>query len=219
MYQFTFTLILLLILGITACSNTQNTPKEISVVPTSDKTEKELIDTANSYYENENYILAREKWSELRNSYPQSAYSTIAELKIADSYFQNEKYTSAIQEYKKFIKNHPANIAIDYVIFQIANSHFHQYMGPDRTLAPIHQSLLYYKKIISFYSKSQYIKKSQEGIRLCREKLAEHEILVANYYLKQNKMNAFKNRKKILEEHYMNTEAFQKEITENKYMK
>ncbi|HQH26998.1 MAG TPA: outer membrane protein assembly factor BamD [Oligoflexia bacterium] len=164
--------------------------------------EQELFEKALDAYDRELYTLAKESFAKLQESYPTSYYTPFAQLKIGDCAFFTDDYTAALAAYQEFLKLYPRHEAAPYAKFHIAESHRLQYRGPKRDQGPLLAAIKSYQLVIKDHPHGQYAAPSRRNIVECREKLAEHEALVAEFYLKQGQREASANRFRELSESY-----------------
>ncbi len=91
---------------------------------------EELASTGMELYQREKYSGALEAFQNLKDWYPFSKYTSLAELKIADAHYQKKAYEEAIFAYQEFKSLHPQNEAIPYVDYQIGLCYYDR-MRPD----------------------------------------------------------------------------------------
>lgn len=171
---------LLIVTSIAGCSGTQEKKGDPALA---------LFNEASVYYKKEKYWRARETFQELKDNYPLSKYSTIAELRIADSYYHDGKYSEAIFHYEDFKKLHPTNPVIPYVVYQIGMAYFDQVLAIDRDQTSTHNAAKQFKYLISRYPSTTYAISAQEKLDICREKLAQHEFYVGHFYFRTKRYN------------------------------
>ncbi|MCB0324468.1 MAG: outer membrane protein assembly factor BamD [Bdellovibrionales bacterium] len=175
-------------------------------LPDSDA-EAELIEQAQADYDRELYSLAKESFQNLEQRYPASYYVPYAELKSADCEFQLQNYTAALAAYQGFLEVHPRHEAAPYAMLQIANSYRLQYKGESQDQTPLLTSIKHYRELITTYPASQYAVLARRHIDAARELLAEHELLVADFYRKQQQFDAAAHRYRLLLKNYADTHA------------
>src|SRR5262245_36455868 len=95
-----------------------------SLGKSSDEDPDALFQEAEEALKDEKYIIAIEKFSDLKNRFPYSARAVDAELRIADTYFDQESYLEAESAYEIFRELHPTHPRGDYVQFRIALSYY-----------------------------------------------------------------------------------------------
>lgn len=136
----------------------------------------------------------------LRSKFPFSKYASLAELRIADSYFQNNEFGSAADAYKIFMRFHPNHVrSLDgYAAFQSARSQFKQIPGDFFILPPSYEkdqksvgvAAQELRSFVGTYPNSQYYQKGYKLLQKCLKRRIDHELYVANYYLKRKKMTS-----------------------------
>lgn len=146
--------------------------------------EAQLTAKAMHYFNIGRYLLAEEEFKKIRDRYPFSPYATVAELRLADCKYYQGLYEEAIPLYQDFENLHPTNDAIPYVIFQIGSCYYHLMDTPDRDQTSTHKMIETYTRLISRYPDSPFTVEAQKRIKEGRALLAEHEYVVARWYLR-----------------------------------
>jgi outer membrane protein assembly factor BamD len=121
------------------------------------------------------------------DSFPKSFSSQRAKLLIADTYFKKGDDGSMIlaaAEYREFIKSYPFSPSSSYCQYQIAMTSYKKALKPGRDQAKTVQALAEFKKLITDYPASDQAKETQEKIKDCEERLAEHETGIGTQYAK-----------------------------------
>jgi outer membrane protein assembly factor BamD len=121
------------------------------------------------------------------DSFPKSFYAQRAKLLIADTYFKKGDDGSMIlaaAEYREFIKSYPFSPSSSYCQYQIAMTFYKKALKPGRDQAKTVQALAEFKKLITDYPASDQAKETQEKIKDCEERLAEHETGIGTQYAK-----------------------------------
>lgn len=142
-----------------------------------------LFSEAERLYKDEQYLLAIEKYRDIKNRFPYSPRATDSELRIADSYFAQESFLEAESAYEIFRELHPSYPKNDYVQFQIGMSYFN--MVPEnsaRDLSAAYRAIDAFNLLKTRFPDSSYVAKADEYISDARKKLAEHENYVAEFY-------------------------------------
>lgn len=172
-----------------------------------EKTATELITEARLEYEDEDYNDAIELYEQLKNWYPFSEHVKEAQIKIGDSYFEMEKYDEAISSYKLFERLHPVHPEAEKASFRIAESYYRQILSIDRDQIYTQQALKYFIKFLQTYPDSQYAKKAEDHSNECVERLADSELYVADFYLKEKSFDAAIGRYKEVLKSFPNSSA------------
>lgn len=142
-----------------------------------------LFAEAEREFNDERYLLAIEKYRDIKNRFPYSKRAVDAELRIADSYYAQESFLEAESAYEIFRELHPTHPKIDYVQFRIGMSYFEMIpSNAARDLSGAHRAIDAFNVLIDRYPHSEYASQSKEKIIDSRRKLAEHESYVAEFY-------------------------------------
>ena len=142
-----------------------------------------LFSDAEEAFKDERYLIALEKYRDIKNRFPYSSKATESELRIADTYFEQESYLEAESAYEIFKELHPTHPRSDYVQYRIALSYYDQI--PDNTardLSAAYKAIEAFNLLSDKFPSSEYVAKAKEYIGEARKKLAEHESYVADFY-------------------------------------
>lgn len=166
-----------------------------SLLSVSDKPELEILARAMDNYDRGMYNLSREAWSDLSNTFPNTYYSTLADLKIADSYYFSESYSEALVAYEEYLKLHRGHEAIPYVYYQMANCHFQQYRGVAHDQTPLKSVIQLSEQLLKEFPESLYANVARENIEKARSYLKQYEAFVAYFYERQGMTEAAEKRR------------------------
>ncbi|MEN8142910.1 MAG: outer membrane protein assembly factor BamD, partial [Thermodesulfobacteriota bacterium] len=128
------------------------------------------------------YFLAADTFTTLKNRFPFSRFSLLAELKSADSYYYMKEYDKSLELYKSFEENHPTNEAIPYVIFQIGRCQYNSLDTVDRETTGAHDSIKSFARLLRTHPNTPYTQEAEALIIKATNFLAAHELYVAEYY-------------------------------------
>jgi outer membrane protein assembly factor BamD len=161
-----------------------------------------IVYDAMEAYNSGRYITALKHFEKLTDRFPFSQYSLMAELKSADCHFYLNKYTEAIAAYQDFEESHPTNEAVPYTMFQVGMSYYNQLGTIDRDPASAGQAIAVFTKLIRSYPQSSYIEEARSRIAAARNFLANHEMYVARFYIKTDKLKQAQIRLEYLVDNY-----------------
>jgi outer membrane protein assembly factor BamD len=141
----------------------------------------------------EDYAEAAKYFTFVKQKYPFSKFAVLAELALADSQFERGNYTEAIDSYKTFARLHPTHDKVEdgYVAFRIGESYFKD-MPDDIFLLPpsyekdqsaVSDALRELTDFERRFPDSQYLKKAEELRKQVLQRLVDHEVYVARFYL------------------------------------
>jgi outer membrane protein assembly factor BamD len=175
-----------------------------------EKTATELITEARKEYKDEDYLDAIELYEQLKNWYPFSEHVKEAQIKIGDSYFEMKKYDEAIVAYKLFERLHPVHPETEKASFRIAESYYKQILSIDRDQRYTKQALKYFIKFLQTYPDSEYAETAKKHSNECVERLANSELYVGDFYLKEKSFDAAIMRYKEIIKSFADTPAAKK---------
>lgn len=145
-----------------------------------------VFNDAEASFKDERYLIAIERYRDLKNRFPYHSRAVDAELRIADSYFAQESYMEAESSYEIFKELHPTYPKIDYVQYRIGLSYFNQIPSNSaRDLSAAHRAIEAFQHLIEKYPRSEFVANSKQHILDSRAKLAEHENYVADFYFQR----------------------------------
>jgi outer membrane protein assembly factor BamD len=156
-------------------------------------TAKQNYEKGMAELKDEDYAEAAKYFQFVKQKYPFSKYAVLAELALADSQFDRENYTEAIDSYKTFARLHPTHDKVEdgYVAFRIGESYFKDMPNDIFLLPPSYekdQSAVTdaLRELTDFerrFPDSKYVKKAEEERRQVLQRLVDHEVYVARFYL------------------------------------
>ena len=190
------TLIILMFLA--GCSGLENKEE----MPAEDLAKKGL-----AQYNRGKYFLAVETFNIIKERFPFSRFSLLAELKAADSKFYMKDYAESLELYKEFEKNHPTNEAIPYVIFQIGRGHYRTSDTVDRDTTGAHAAIKVFARLLRTFPNSPYTEEAKALTKKANNFLAAHELGVANFYLRTKEFGQAKGRAEYLLSGYPDSPA------------
>ncbi len=159
-----------------------------------EKTAEELRVEGLEQYDKGNYQKAINAFKDLKDWYPFSKHSALAELKIADAYFYMEEYEDAVFAYEEFENLHPRNEKTSYAVYQIGKCYFIQVDTVDRDQTPAQKALDTYNRFIKYYPDSVYVPQAIEERDQCIKSLAGNQLYVALFYYKTGHYKAALHR-------------------------
>lgn len=158
-------------------------------------------------YSRASYSDALKTFEEIKERYPFSQHSLLAELKSADCQYYLGDYAEAIVSYGDFEANHPTNEAIPYVLFQIAMSSYQQIDSIDRDPGAAIDSITAFLKLLTAYPDSPYTVEANARVLAARNFLANHELYVASFYIRTGELAMAEARFRYLLANYPETTA------------
>jgi outer membrane protein assembly factor BamD len=170
--------------------------------PKEEKTAQELAEEGMEAFQVEDYSRSIEAFEKLRDWYPFSQYSILAELKLGDAHYHLRQYDEAVVAYEAFENLHPKNEAVPYVLYQIGRCYFDRLEVIDRDQGVAREAIQGFERLIRSYPNSFQAKRARQHIRVCNKHLAEHEFYVGRFYYRTKHYRAALERFKTVVRSY-----------------
>jgi outer membrane protein assembly factor BamD len=149
------------------------------------------------------YLEAIERFRILKSRYPYSKYAALATLKIGDVHFKDEAFLEAAAAYKIFRELYPKHELAAYALFRIGESYYNQMPSTtDRDLDPALSAIEAYHSLLNDYPGSPQKADAEKRVAELREKLADKETYVGDFYFKRDLYQAAAGRYQYLIEQY-----------------
>jgi outer membrane protein assembly factor BamD len=186
-----------LVMGVTACASS-GPPAGTSTAADADKV---LLDRGNAALTDRKWSSARQYFTKLLDSYPQSAYRADAKLGVGDSYQGEEtsgSFVFALNEYREFLAFYPTNARADYAQFQLATVHFKQMLAPGRDQTETKEAIREFQAFVDRYPNSSMFGDGQKRLREAKDRLDDYEYGVGLFYVRIRAYSSAINRFKPL---------------------
>lgn len=164
-----------------------------------------------------NYPLAVEKLELLEARYPFGQYSQQAQLELIFAYYKNNERDAAIVSADRFIRLNPVHENVDYAYYLKGLSAFEQSSGFIDKYLPIDinqrdpgaalESFDSFATLVGRYPNSQYATDANQRMLFLKNRLATHEVQVAEYYMTRSAYVAAANRARYVIENFKETLA------------
>ncbi len=132
------------------------------------------------------YGKARPFLSHAYEAEPNSAAGREGLLLLADSYYLDGGEANWIQseaKYRDFLNRFPTSDQAAYAQYQIANSLSKRIEKANRDQTPTRKALEAYQELLRLYPTSDYALQGRDKMQEVRDRLAKHELVVAQFYL------------------------------------
>lgn len=169
------------------------------------------------------YQKAIKFYEQLEARYPFGVYAQQALLEAAYAYYKFNEPESAIAALDRFIRLYPLNPHMDYAHYLKGLVNFHRGVGLVEKYIPRDESqrdpssardaLKDFKALVKRFPESQYAKDGAQRIVYLRNRLAQHEINVAQYYMRRGAHIGAINRAQNVVENYQRTPAVPEALT------
>jgi outer membrane protein assembly factor BamD len=165
---------------VSGCSS--NTP--VTAAP--GQADKVLLDRGNAALKERKWVTARQYFSELLESYPQSPLRAEAKLGVGDAFLgenNSAAYVYAQNEYREFLAFYPTNPRADYAQMQLGMVHFNQMLNPQRDQTETKEAIREFQTFVDRYPNSALLPQVKQRLREAKDRLSEWDMQVGNFYL------------------------------------
>jgi outer membrane protein assembly factor BamD len=167
----------------------------------------EYFKMASSNLREGSYNQAVENYRNLLDEYPFSEYSEEAELKIGIAHYKNHSCPEATAAFADFQRRHPTSSYLPLVGYLLGQCAEEQMRPSDRDQSAAQNAHAYYQALIQQHPTSPYSELAREQLERCRETLADHELLIAEYYAKHDNRKAAETRLLDLTNRFVDTDV------------
>lgn len=133
-------------------------------------------------FQNEAYAVAIQNYRELLDQHPFSEYTEEAELKIGQAHYLDGECPEAIAAFGDFQRRHPTSPNLPMVGYLIGGCYERQMRPPDRDQSAAQNAHAYYLAVTQQYPGSPFADLARERMGHCRDNMARHELLIADFY-------------------------------------
>lgn len=176
-----------------------------------------LYEEAKLNMENGDYETAIDFYQKLESRFPFGTLAQQAQLDIAYAYYKFEEPASAIAAADRFIRLHPRHPNVDYAYYLRGLVHFSQgrnffdrFFPRDMSLrdpGAARESFDAFSELVRRFPDSRYAEDSAQRMVYLKNMLAQHEIHIANYYMRRGAYVAAANRARHVVENFQRTPA------------
>ncbi len=147
--------------------------------------DKFLFERGTEALKNKKWLVAREYFRELVDSYPQSQFRADAKLGIGDSYLGDgttESKVLAINEFREFLTFFPTHPRADYAQYKLAMAHYYQMLNPQRDQTETKEAIKEFENFVERYPNSPLMGEVRTRLREAKDRLATSDYEVAVFY-------------------------------------
>lgn len=150
--------------------------------------DKFLFEHGTEALNDKRWVVAREYFRQLVDSYPQSPYRADAKLGIGDTYLGEgtpESFVLAINEFREFLSFYPTNDRADYAQFKLGMAHFYQMRKPERDQSETRDAIRELQTFVDRYPHSRLADEGRRRLREARDRLDESDFRVGLFYYRE----------------------------------
>ena len=203
-----FLAIFFILIALSSCSSNEEIPDERLI-------EKELYDQAQTRLKNGSFSTAIMSLEALESRFPFGRYAEQAQAELIYAYYMNSQFEASQSAAERFINLHPRHSHTGYAFYMKGlaaftddSGLFSRYFQSDlakREVVMAQTSFDELSDFISRYPSSKYVPHAKQRMIYLRNLLAEHEIYVAEFYMRRGAYLAAIGRAKYVIEHLPNT--------------
>ena len=212
---------LLTVLSVSLVACTSSPEDDIERVP--DNSPKARYVEAKKSLNDGMYNRAISMLSDLENRYPFGPLSRQVQLDLIFAYYKSGKFAEALPSIDRFINLNPSHPQLDYVIYmrglvnmETGVNAFQDFFGvenADKDMVTSRDAFSDFNRIVKTYPDSKYIPDAKKRMMVLLDKLAHHEVVIAEYYMRRSAYVAALNRCKYILEYYQQSSSVKQALT------
>ena len=149
--------------------------------------DKFLFDRGSENLTKRRWIVAREYFRQLVDSYPQSPYRASAKLGVGDTYIGEhsaESFVLAINEFREFLNFYPTHEHADYAQFKLAMAHYYQMRAPMRDQTETRDAIRELETFVARYPNSSLLAEAKQHLREAKDRVDDWDFGVGVQYFR-----------------------------------
>lgn len=153
----------------------------------------------------------------LDTRFPFGGYSQQVQLDLIYAYYKSDQLALAQASIERFMRLNPTSPNIDYVLYlkgltemSLDENRLQSFFGVNRSdRDPEYAQMAFrdFKHLIEYYPNSPYLEDAQKRLVFLKDRLAEYDLAVAQYYTKREAYVATINRVEEMLKNYPDTQA------------
>jgi len=133
------------------------------------------------------WLVSREYFRQLIDSYPQSPFRADAKLGLGDTYLgerSGESFVLAANEFREFLNFYPTHDRAHYAQFKLAMTHFYQMRAAMRDQTETRDAIRELQAYVTRFADKPLIDEAREKLREAKDRLADWDYGVAEHYFR-----------------------------------
>ena len=147
--------------------------------------DKLLFDRGMQELNEERWLVAREFFKQVTETYTQSPYRPDSKLGVGDTYLGEntaEALIYAINEFREFLQYYPTNPRADYAQYKLGMAHFLQMRAPQRDQTETRSAIAEFETFLQRYPNSTLMPEVRDKLRESKDRLSDANYLVGFFY-------------------------------------
>jgi outer membrane protein assembly factor BamD len=153
------------------------------------------------------YEAARDQLRKIVERHPDSTLVPQARFLVGETYYRDKEWDRAAREFEAFMALYPAHAIADLVQYRLARSYFDGMPDVERDQGVAVKALAEFQKLLKLYPESRYAPDAIVKIDACRLRLAQKELWVADWYVRQGNWLGAVQRYDVILKDYGRTSA------------
>ncbi len=175
--------VLLLAAAVACAANARRNPPPGTTDP-----DRFLFERGSEELNRERWLVAREFFRKLTDSYTQSPFRPDAKLGLGDTYLGEgtpEAIVLAINEFREFLTFYPTHPRADYAQYKIGMAYRRQMRAAQRDQTETRSAIAEFERFIDRFPNSRLLPEVRTRLREVRDRLSESSYLVGYFYFRQ----------------------------------
>jgi outer membrane protein assembly factor BamD len=150
--------------------------------------DKFLFERGTAALNEKKWLVAREFFKQVTETYTQSPYRPDAKLGIGDTYLgegTSEALVFAINEFREFLTFYPTHRRADYAQYKLGLAHFRQMRTAQRDQTETRETIKEFQAFVERYPDSTLMPEVRARLREAQDRLSESSYLVGYFYFRQ----------------------------------
>ena len=166
---------------------------------------EELYRLGETELEKKRYVEAREQFRKVVERHPNSSYAPRARFLIGEAFYRDAEFEKAAKEFEAFMAFYPRHEIADLVQYRYAMTYYDQIKPIEQDQGLAAKAMEQFKKLVKDYPESRYATDALAKIDICRGRLAQKELFIANYYYNLGNPSAARQRLELILKDYPRT--------------